>query len=110
MTRKLRTVSTYDTFIVATGPDTIKPNGEARKLIRSHVMQGKNAGKGKGSTKARRGQEHGTIRSAGGLSGEGVDDATSPWYVSPERNLSLLRAGPSNFAVGGLIRECEVLP
>ena len=99
----------YDTFIVATGRDTIKPNDEARKLIRSHVMQGKNAGKRKGSTKARRGQERGAVGNAGGLSGAGVDDATSFLYLSPERSLSLLRAGPNNFAVGGLIRECELL-
>ncbi|OAA55937.1 hypothetical protein SPI_08144 [Niveomyces insectorum RCEF 264] len=35
-----------DPFIVATGPASIKPGAQDRKFIRSHVMQGRNKGKG----------------------------------------------------------------
>lgn len=103
MARKRRTKATHDTFIVATGRDTIKPNGDARKLIRSHVMQGKNTGKGKAIVKAKKTQNCRAVRSSDDLRVPSSAIETFPFYLAP----SVHRTTPGNFTVGGLISECK---
>lgn len=103
MARKPRTKATHYTFIVATGRDPIKPNGDARKLIRSHVMQGKNTGKGKGSVRATKTQNCRAIKIASDLQMPSSIIETFPFYLAP----SVLQSTPGSFTVGGLIRECK---
>lgn len=99
-----RPADACDPFIVATGRDTIKPDGQARKFIRSHVMQGKN--KGKGSTRA------GDTRKTGlpaGLAGAPNDHVASAPVPSPERTLSIIQTSPISPAVGGLVHNCVLV-
>ncbi|CAK7203231.1 hypothetical protein SEUCBS139899_005962 [Sporothrix eucalyptigena] len=90
MARNGRSAATLDPFIVATGRESIKPEGQTRKYIRSHVMQGKNKGKGKGIKKSGMRQQQNTSQSLGlavGSSPSGIDYMRPDLTPSPERAL-----------------------